>query len=78
MPTYLFKNNETGEEFEQFMGISEADEFLKQNPHIEKLVNGAPLIGDPMRLGRIKPPEVWRDHLREMKKKHYKNDINVL
>lgn len=52
MPTYRFKNNETGEEFEKFMSISAREEYLKENPHISTLVNGAPGIGDPIRLGR--------------------------
>ena len=42
MPTYRFLNHETGEEWEEFMGISAADEFLAENPNIERLVNGAP------------------------------------
>ena len=34
MPYYNFKNNETGEEFEEFFTISGKEEFLKENPHI--------------------------------------------
>ena len=52
MPTYRFKNNDTGEEFEKFMSISAREEYLQQNPHISTLVNGAPGIGDAVRLGR--------------------------
>ena len=52
MPTYNFKNNDTGEEFEKFMSISARDVYLKENPHIESMFSGAPMIGDPIRLGR--------------------------
>jgi hypothetical protein len=52
MPTYNFKNNETGEEFEKFMSISARDTYLKENPHIESMLSGSPMIGDPIRLGR--------------------------
>ena len=45
MPTYLFLNTETNEQFEQFMTISERDKFVSDNPKIEQLVNGAPSIG---------------------------------
>lgn len=46
MPTYKFLDHNTGEEWEEFMGISAADEYLAENPHIERLVAGAPgLIG---------------------------------
>lgn len=34
MPTYKFKNTETNEEFEKFMGISARDSYLSENPHI--------------------------------------------
>ena len=44
MPTYKFLNHDTGEEWEEFMGISAADEFLAANPNIQRLVNGAPGI----------------------------------
>jgi hypothetical protein len=44
MPNYLFRNKQTNEEWEDFMGISACDEYLEQNPHIERLVNGAPMI----------------------------------
>lgn len=69
MPTYLFRNNDTGEEWEEFMGISAADEYLKENPHIERLVNGVPgLASGVMHGGKSKPDEGFRDILREMKK----------
>jgi len=37
MPTYNFKNNETGEEFEEFFHIADREEYLKNNPHIQQL-----------------------------------------
>lgn len=42
MPTYRFKNEDTGEEWEQFMKISERDEFLQNNSNITPLICGAP------------------------------------
>ena len=41
MPTYDFKNTQTGEVWEERMSISERDEFLKTNPHI------APVLTTP-------------------------------
>ena len=37
MPTYNFKNNKTGEEWEEFFTISGKEEFLEQNSHIQQL-----------------------------------------
>lgn len=69
-PTYLFRNNETGEEYEEFMSISELDSFLETNPHITQLVNGAPMIASGR--GMAKPDNGFRDLLKEMKKKNSK------
>jgi len=44
MPTYKFLNNDTGEEFEEFMSISALDAYLEENKNITQLVNGAPMI----------------------------------
>lgn len=70
MPTYKFLNNDTGEEHEDFMSISALDEYLKTNPHITQLVNGAPMITSGRGLG--KPDNGFRDLLKDMKKKHSK------
>ena len=68
MPTYRFLNNETGEEFEDFMTISALDEYLKQNPNLVQLVNGAPMISSGRGMG--KPDQAFRDLLKNMKDKN--------
>lgn len=71
MPTYKFINNSTGVEWEEFMGISEAEEYLKDNPDVSRLVNGAPMIvGSAMGVSKTKPDNGFRDLLKDMKKKH--------
>ena len=35
MPTYRFLNNNTGEEFEDFMSISALEQYLKENKNID-------------------------------------------
>ena len=73
MPTYKFLNPlNNNEEFELFMSISEMEEYLKTNPHIQPLMNGAPAIGDSIRLGLRKPDSAFRDRLKEIKKAHSK------
>lgn len=67
MPTYSFRNEKTGEEFTEFMSISDREKFLSENAHITQLVNGAPLISSGVNL---KPDQGFRDLLKEMKKKH--------
>jgi hypothetical protein len=44
MPTYNFRNNETGEEIEVMMRISELDDYKKNNPHMTQFLTGAPSL----------------------------------
>lgn len=75
MPSYLFYDTKKKKEFKEFMSISEMTEFLKQNPHIEQRVNGAPMIG--YRTLTRKPDSGFRDVLKEVKKKHRGSTINT-
>tara|TARA_X000001388_G_scaffold68882_1_gene56992 strand:- start:1157 stop:1453 length:297 start_codon:yes stop_codon:yes gene_type:complete len=51
MPTYIFKDKETGEISEHKFRMTEHTEFKKKNPHLEQVINYTPSIGDPVRLG---------------------------
>jgi len=73
IPTYKFYDNNTKKEWTEFMGISEMEKFLAENPHVTQLVHGAPGIADPMRIQGTsvsKPSSDFRDILKEVKKKH--------
>jgi hypothetical protein len=72
MPTYKFLNNTTSEEYLEFMSISALDVYLQENPNVTQLVNGAPSIGDSVRLGIRKPDSSFRDILKNVKKEHSK------
>jgi hypothetical protein len=49
MPTYVFRNKETGEQFEKLMKISELDSFRADNPQLETVIQ-AVSFGDPTKL----------------------------
>lgn len=49
MPTYTFKNKETGELIDVVMKIAELDPYREANPHLETVI-GAPMFGDPTKL----------------------------
>ena len=70
MPTYTFRNNETGEEFDDFMSMSSLDEYLKTNPHLTTVISGAPALVSGRGMG--KPDKGFRDLLKDMKKTHSK------
>jgi len=62
MPTYNFKNNETGEEFEEFFHISDREKYLKDNPHIQQLPSLFAMsysgTGD-----MVKNDNGWKEHM---------------
>jgi hypothetical protein len=76
MPTYVFKNKETNEQWEERMSISAQESFLSENPHIETVIFAVPL-GDPVQLGLRKPDSGFRDVLKDIKKKHIRSNINT-
>ena len=51
MPTYSFRDKNTGKEFDAFMSISELDKFLEDNPHLEKLLSAPCFLGANMNGG---------------------------
>ena len=49
MPTYVFRNKETGEQFEKIMKISELDNYRNENPQLETVIQSV-AFGDPTKL----------------------------
>ena len=73
MPYYNFRNNETGEEFEEFFTISGREEFLKDNPHIQhtpSIFSMAGGTGD-----RIKNDEGWKENLSRIAEAHPRSNL---
>jgi hypothetical protein len=50
MPTYTFKNNDTGETFDQFMSMSAREEYLKENPHLQTVIGVVATVRDNPKL----------------------------
>ena len=50
--------------------MSEREEYLKSNPHMQQVIHSAPALGDSIRMGLKKPDDGFRDRLREIKKAH--------
>ena len=63
MPTYEFRNKDTGEIFEKVMKISQKEQYLADNPHVESWITVAPSMGDPVRLGVTKHDSGWKETL---------------
>lgn len=65
MPTYQFRNINTGEELEVFMKIAELDAFREANPHLQSII-GAPMICDPVRVGARKMDSGFKEVLQKI------------
>lgn len=48
MPTYTFYDTVTQEEYEEFMSMSELDEYKKINSHVNQVYTPIALVGDHM------------------------------
>ena len=67
MPTYSFRNNDTGEEWDEFFSISGKEEFLKENDHIVQLPSLVSIVGD---VGGIKNDSGWKDNMSRIAEAH--------
>lgn len=66
MPTYNFRNKTTGETFEKFMSISARELFLSENPDIESMLSGTPMMMDPVRAGVRKVDSGFKEVLKKI------------
>ena len=78
MPTYMFRNTETGDVFEKFMSISAREEFLKENPEYETMISGAPMIMDPMRAGTLKRDTGFKNVLQQIHERTPGSDLKKM
>lgn len=77
MPIYTFVNKDTSEEYTLSMKISERDEYLEQNPHIEQLIVSAPAMLDAARLGITKVPSDFNNLMKKVKKANRGSTIST-
>lgn len=68
MPTYSFIDTETGEEFDAFMKISEREEFLKENSHIQPIVTSAAIVGGVQLTNKV--PDGFKEVLSKVAENH--------
>ena len=61
MPTYSFLNTETGEEFEIVMRISERDQFMVENPHLQPIILAPALVSGSSTSKQNRVPEGFKE-----------------
>lgn len=69
MPTYTFRNKNTEEQFEMFMGISAKENYLLENPDIEQIIVECPMIVSGVNSG-AKVPSGFKDVLSKISDAH--------
>ena len=70
MPLYDFLNKETGESEEHMVKLADYDQFIKDNPHLQREFTTASASIVSHAGGNIvsKTSSDWRDHLKKIKK----------
>jgi hypothetical protein len=77
MPTYVFRNKDTGEQFERVMRISELDTYRQENPHLETIIQ-SPMICDPVRVGARKMDTGFKEVLQRVHEKTPGSQLNTI
>ena len=77
MPRYTFLNKDTKEIEEHYFGISSYDDFVKNNPHLERHHESGrgPAMGDSVRLGIRKPDSGFQEVLSKISAANYKSNL---
>jgi hypothetical protein len=74
MPTYEFRNKQTGDVTEHIMRISERDQFILDNPHLEQTITSAPAFaGDHISL---KKDTGFKEVLQKIHERSPHNDLS--
>lgn len=74
MPTYTFRNKDTGEVFDKLMSWKSREDYLSNNPELEPII-GSPGIGDPVRLGVRRNDDGFREVLSKIHHSNYKSNL---
>ena len=78
MPTYKFRDTTTGDEIEKFMSISAREEFMKENPQLEPMIAGAPMVCDPVRVGVRKRDTGFKNVLQQIHERTPGSDLKKM
>lgn len=78
MPTYRFRDKNTGEEFDKFMSISSREQYLLDNPHLEQRIAGVPMISDPVTIGVTKRDSGFKEVLQKIHERTPGSDLKKM
>ena len=73
MPTYDFLNTETGEIEELFLSLSQREQFLKDNPHIQQMIGATATVSGVSITGKI--PDGFKEVLAKVSENHKQSSV---
>jgi hypothetical protein len=73
MPTYDFLNTETGEVEERFMSLSQREQFLKDNPHMQQMIGATATVSGVSITGKI--PDGFKEVLAKVSENHKQSSV---
>ena len=73
MPTYVFFDKNIGHSFEAFMKISDRENYLKDNPHLEQVITAPNIVSGVSSSQRI--PSGFNDVLSKVAEAHPKSTV---
>lgn len=73
MPTYEFLDTKTDEIFETIMKISEREQFLVNNPHIQSVISAPMLVSSVSTTGKV--PDGFKEVLSKIAEKHPNSSV---
>lgn len=75
MPTYTFFNSETGEAFEMMLKISERDNFLVENPHIQPVLTAPAILSGVSTSNQNRVPDGFKEVLSKISEAHPSSSV---
>ena len=71
MPTYEFRDKDTGEIHEKFLSFSGKDQYLLENPHLEQTMTQAPgIVSGVSGSKSTRVPDGFKEVLSKISEKH--------
>lgn len=70
MPTYILRNTETDEEYEEFCTWDELEKFLKENPKFQQVPSAPHIVGDHVMGVGPKNDNGWKENLARIAQGH--------
>lgn len=75
MPTYNFRDENTGDEWSEMMSMAEREVFLKENPEVVQIPSSITLVHASMNHRQTRTDSGWKDNLRRISDAHPNSNL---